>query len=168
MIRTIHTSLVALALVAGFGLAAAAAPVTVDASGVPFSDGPSSTTVDLRWSDGLALVFGTSNGLGAEAIIVDAAAGAAGASAVGRTGVSADAVASGLVTDVRSGVVVTFDTGNLRDLRTAVARRLDALGLTVSTAADQPNVLHASGGSASYRLVFTHVDGTAVQMYVGS
>jgi hypothetical protein len=168
MFRTIHTRLIAVALVAGLGLAAAAAPLTVDASGVPFSDGPSGTTVDLGWADGLSLVFGSANGLGVEAIIVDADAGAAGGSAVGRTGVSAEAVASGLVTDMRSGVVVTFDTGDLRDLLTTVARRLGDLGLQVSADADQPNVLHATNGTVSYRLVFTHVGGTAVRLYVGS
>jgi len=166
MFRTTHISLIA--LVAGLGLTFAAAPLTVDASAVVFADGPGSASVDLRWDNGLRLVFGSGTGLGVEALVVDAAAAAAGGSAVGRAGVSAEAVASGLVTDMRSGVVVTFDTAALHRLQTTVANRLTALGLEVSVDAAQPTVLHATNGTETYRLVFAHAGGDATQVYIGS
>lgn len=168
MLRSTHISLIAIALVAGLGATFAAAPLKVDASFVAFADGPSSTSLDLRWDDGLSLVFGSATGLGVDAIVFDADTAAAGGSAVGRAGVSADAVASGLVTDMRSGVVVTFDTAALHDLKSTIARRLAALGLEVRTDADQPTVLHATNATATYRLVFSHVGGNTIQVYIGS
>lgn len=168
MRTTQRTRLASLAtvLAASLGLTLAATPLTLDTTGVSFSDAPALASVALEWHDGLVLVFGAEGEIGANALIPDALA--AGGSVAGRGRAADDAIAAGLVTDLGSGIVLTFDTTDMRSLQHDLREQLHGLGFDVHTLAQQPNVLHATHGSDSYRLVFGYEGGSAIRLYLGS
>jgi len=156
-------------LVASIGITLAAAPLSVDASGVAFDEAPSVVALEFAWHDGLVLLFSDANddtGI-ATAVVRDAAA-ALGHGLASRSDIDAASISSGLVTDLRSGVVLTFDTSAMGELQAALGAQLEALGMQVSADAEQAGLWHASHGSTAYRLVFAHDGSDLIRVYVGS
>lgn len=159
--------LASLALAAGMGIAAAAAPVTYDASAVAFADEASTVTLDLRWEDTLVLVFGTAAGVTAEVVVPNTDSSTYQTLALGRVDATIAPTRSGLIDDVGSGLVVLHDGTDMTGLRASYAQRLSDLGFDVWPDAASQRTLHAAIAGFTYRLVFSYDDG-GIRTYIGS
>ena len=159
--------LASLAFAAGIGIAAAAAPLSYDASAVPFDDGASTVALDLRWDNGLVLVFGAAAGTAADVVVPNTDTSSYQTFALGRIDATIAPTRSGLVDDVRSGLVVQHDGHDMTGLRASYAQRLRDLGFEVWADVSNPRTLHAAIAGFTYRLVFSYDDG-GIRTYIGS
>ena len=158
--------LASLAFAAGIGIAAAAAPLSYDASTVPFGDGASTVALDLRWDNALVLVFGAESGPIADVVVPNPDTNRY-QTLAGRIDATIAPTRSGLVDDVRSGLVVLHDGHDMTGLRASYAQRLRDLGFEVWADTTNPRTLHAAIAGFAYRLVFSYDDG-GIRTYIGS
>ena len=159
--------LIGLALAAGIGIAGAAAPVSYDATAVAFADGASTVTLDLRWEDALVLVFGAESSMMADVVVPNTDTSSYQTLVLGRVDATIAPTLSGLVDDVRSGLVVLHDGHDMSGVRAAYVQRLHDLGFEVWADTANPRTLHAANTGVTYRLVFSYDDG-GIRTYIGS